>query len=455
MSTPDNSLRAQEAAAALRKRLAASRHEPIGQRARDIKPEHVTWLWPGRLAVGKVSVIDGDPGLGKSTQTLDIAARISSGAPLPGSVTATHPRGVVILSAEDGAADTIVPRLNASRADLNRVFIMTGVRALEGADDAVALPRDLAAVEQAITDIDAALLIVDPLMAYLGAETNAHRDQDVRRALAPMAMMLERTGCAGLLIRHLNKAQAGSALYRGGGSIGIIGAARFGLLVAKDPDDEGARILAPTKCNIGPHPPALRFRLEGVPGTDVAKVVWDNAPVAVDAAGLLAAAAGDDEERSALGEACDWLEQMLALGPRPVADVLRDARRDGHAERTVKRAKQRLGIQSSREGFGPGSHVRWFLPGRPPYDDLLIQRQGDSAPDPFTIGAVCEKPRNDEENDHSILDQMLISSQPQDDGPVYGVGAVWGSPNARQPNGHRVPVDIPADVSAYSRRERL
>jgi hypothetical protein len=182
------------------------------------------------------------------------------------------------------------------------VFIMTGVRAPDGGEDAVALPSDLTAVEQAIADIDAALLIVDPLMAYLGADTNAHRDQDVRRALAPLAAMLERTKCAGLLIRHLNKAQAGSPLYRGGGSIGIIGAARFGLLVARDPEDDEARILAPTKCNIGPHPPALRFRLEGVSGTDVARVVWDDRPVTIDATGLLAAA-GDDEERSALGEA--------------------------------------------------------------------------------------------------------------------------------------------------------
>jgi RecA-family ATPase len=232
---------------------------PIGQLARDIEPEHVTWVWPGRLAAGKVSVFDGDPGLGKSTQTLDIAARISRGALLPGCATPSKGQGVVILSAEDGAADTIVPRLRAAAANLDRVFILQGVRSQDGNEDAVTLPGHLSVVEQAITDVDAALLIVDPLMAYLGADTNAHRDQDVRRALAPLAAMLERTSCAGLLIRHLNKGQAGSALYRGGGSIGIIGAARFGLLVARDPDDDEARILAPTKCNIGPHPQHCAF----------------------------------------------------------------------------------------------------------------------------------------------------------------------------------------------------
>ena len=206
----------------------------------------------------------------------------------------------------------MVPRLTAAGADLARVYIMQGVRAADGELDPVTLPGALAAIERAIRGHDAALLIVDPLMAYLGADTNAHRDQDVRRALAPLATLLDRTGCAGLLIRHLNKAQTSAALYRGGGSIGIIGAARFGLLVAKDPEDAAARILAPTKCNIGPEPPALRYRLEGVPGSDAARVAWDAAPVSANAADLLAGS--DDANRSELGEARDWLKDFLSGG---------------------------------------------------------------------------------------------------------------------------------------------
>jgi hypothetical protein len=330
--------------------------QPRGVLARDVEPERVSWLWPGRLAEGKVTVQDGDPGLGKSTETLDIAARITTGAPLPGCTSRRSPRGVVILSAEDGAADTIVPRLEAAGADTVRIFIMDGV---VGSEAPVTLPRDLDAVERAIIAFNAALLIVDPLMAYLGADTNAHRDQDVRRALAPLAAMLERTGCAGLLVRHLNKMQASVAMYRGGGSIGIIGAARFGLLVARDPDDDEARILAPIKCNIGPPPPALRFYLRSVPGSDVARVEWDPQPATIDAAGLLAASDGSDEDRSAVAEAVEWLKDQLNNGARPAGDLLKASRKDGIAERTLRRAKSLLGVRSERSEGDAG--WRWAL----------------------------------------------------------------------------------------------
>jgi hypothetical protein len=361
-------------------------HEPIGTLARDVAPERVSWLWRGRLALGKISLIDGDPGLGKSTAALDIAARVTDDRPLPGSGVASAARGVVVLSAEDGAADTIVPRLMAAGADLGRVFIMTGVRASDGTEEAVTVPGSLAAVERAITDLDAALLIVDPLMAYLGTDTNSNRDQDVRRALAPLAAMLERTACAGWLIRHLNKAQAVAALYRGGGSIGIIGAARFGLLVAADPDDADARILAPLKCNIGPSPPALRYRLIGVPGTDVARVEWDTESVSFDAAGLLAAAAGGDEDRSALQEAAEWLTDYLAGGPKPADDALRDSRKDGIAERTLRRAKSLVGVQSRRTDGDTA--WRWHLP------DTAKDGQPHNAGSLGNLGNVEKNTRN-------------------------------------------------------------
>lgn len=204
-------------------------------------------------------------------------------------------------------------------------------------------------------------LIVDPLMAYLGAETNAHRDQDIRRALAPLAALLDRTGCAALLIRHLNKAQAVAALYRGGGSIGIIGAARFGLLVAKDPDDDAARILAPTKCNIGPEPPALRYRLEGMLGSDAARVVWEAEPVSISAATLLAES-GDEATRSERDEAKAWLRDFLSGGARPAGETQREARKAGFTDATLRRAKSALGVVSTKNGFGCEGSWAWSLP---------------------------------------------------------------------------------------------
>ena len=333
---------------------------PVGRRASEVRPERVAWLWPGRLALGKPTVLDGDPGLGKSTLTLDLAARVTTGAAMPGGEVGGEPRGVVLLSAEDGAADTIVPRLVAAGADLGRVYILDGVAVPGGPADPVTLPDALAAVEAAVVALGAALVVVDPLMAYLGGDVNAHRDQDVRRAMAPLAAMLERTGCAGLLVRHLNKAAGVPALYRGGGSIGIVGAARFGLLVARDPDDETARIVAPTKCNVGPEPPALRYRLEAEPGSDAARVVWDAKPVPHGAAALLAAA-GDEGGQSAVDAAAPWLEEALRSGRRLAGDVLREARGE-HSEAALRRAKTRLGVVAKREGFGPGAKWWWSLP---------------------------------------------------------------------------------------------
>jgi AAA domain len=444
--------RAQAAAAALRVTPNGHDREPIGKLARDIEPERVDFLWPGRLAAGKITVLDGDPGLGKSTLALEIAARVSCGDALPGGPSLA-PRGVVVLSAEDGAADTIAPRLRAANADLGLVFVMSGIRAVDGVEDPVTLPGDLPAIECAIVEHNAALLIIDPLVAFLGGETNASRDQDVRRALAPLAAMLERTGCAAILIRHLNKMQSSSALYRGGGSIGIIGAARFGLLVARDPDDDEARVIAPVKCNIGPHPPALRFRLESVSGTDVARVVWDDAPVSIDAAGLLAVATGDQEERSALEEASDWLRELLELGPKPAAEVLRDARRDGIAEKTLRRARSRLGVKSSREGFGPGSRVMWFLPDRPPYDDPPIDGQSAIRAQAQPVGHLWEVSRNGAENRPSIDGQLSIHDQPHKSGNLCGA---WPPMDDEEPGPDPVVVEAkrlttlsPDDLNRY------
>ena len=180
----------------------------------------------------------------------------------------------------------------------------------------------------------------------------------MRRALAPLMEMLTRTRCAAILVRHLTKAQAADALYRGGGSIGIIGAARFGLLVGKDPDNEDNRIIAPTKCNIGPEPPSLRYVLEGVPGTDVARVMWDDEPSKYGANDLLEMAS-EDGDRTERDEAGEWLLDYLAGGPKPAVEVFREARKAGHADKTLKRAKKAVGVKSLKSAFGMGNAWAW------------------------------------------------------------------------------------------------
>ncbi|GFJ91707.1 ATP-binding protein [Phytohabitans rumicis] len=179
----------------------------------DVTPERIDWLWPGYLARGKLHVIDGDPGLGKSTMTLDVAARVTNGKPWPDAQPGCTPAGVVLLSAEDGLGDTIRPRLDAAGADVAQVVALTAIpyrdeQSGQLVDRMPALPGDIPRVREAVDQVGAAVVIVDPLMAYLGGDVNSHRDQDVRRALAPLAKMAEQIGAAVILVRHLSKGGA-------------------------------------------------------------------------------------------------------------------------------------------------------------------------------------------------------------------------------------------------------
>lgn len=332
----------------------------------DVESEAVRWLWPARLPLGKVVVLDGDPGLGKSTLMLDIAARVTTGSPMPDGGEGQlyrQPAGVVLLSAEDGVADTIRPRLEAAKADLARVHTFDAITEMiedEAISRPPSIPGDVRDLQGVVRATGAALVVVDPVMAFLGARLDAHKDTDVRRALHALSTMAELTGCVVVIVRHLNKAGGGHPLYRGGGSIGIIGAARAGLLVAPDPEDEGRRILAVTKSNLAPMPPALAYRLVTDDVLDVARVAWEGS-TAHTAADLLSTAT--EEERGAQREAVDILRHILEGGPMAANDVKRQAKAAGVAERTLERAKKSLNVVSDRKGFGADGVWTWRLPG--------------------------------------------------------------------------------------------
>ena len=322
---------------------------PVGLLLADVVPERVCWLWYARIPYGRLTLLDGDPGLGKSTLALDVAARLSRGAPMPDGW-ATAPAGTVILSAEDGLADTIRPRLDAAGADVSRIV---AVQTVPGEDRPRALPDDLHVIEEAIIRVDAKLVIVDPLMAFLSARIDGHRDQDVRGALHLLARLAEDTGAAVLVVRHLNKSTGGNVLYRGGGSIGIIGAARSGLLAAKDPDDEARRVLASMKCNLAAEPESLSFHIEA--DADACRIVWEG--VSAHHAGDLLAIPTDPEERGAVDEARDFLASLLQDGPMRAADVKRQAREVGVSDITLRRAKKAAGVTAFQE---PGAmHRGW------------------------------------------------------------------------------------------------
>jgi hypothetical protein len=227
----------------------------------DVQPKPLRWLWHSRIPLGKVTVLDGDPGLGKSLLSIDIAACVSTGRPMPNSATADFPEpaGAVLLSAEDDPEDTIQPRLALVGADLNRIVLLQAVPR----EDGLSMPTiaDLSAITQAVKLVNAKLVVIDPLMAYLPAETNSYRDQDIRRSLAPLAAVAAELNISVLVIRHLNKTSNTNPIYRGGGSIGIIGAARSGLMVAKDPDDDSRCILSVAKSNLAKLPASLSYEI--------------------------------------------------------------------------------------------------------------------------------------------------------------------------------------------------
>ncbi|MBS0187880.1 MAG: AAA family ATPase [Planctomycetes bacterium] len=322
----------------------------------DLKAEPIRWLWPGRIPAGMLSIVAGDPGLGKSTLTSAIAAIVSTGGTWPdgGSCEAG---GVLWLSAEDDPARVIVPRLDAHGADRTRIMLMEGIRRTTGASVAhPSLADDLPMIADAMERTPGCrLVIIDPISAYIG-RTDANANAEVRAMLTPLKALAENTGAAFLLVQHFNKGGGANAVHRMSGSIGFVGAARTGYIVVRDPDDENRRLFLCAKSNIGPEANGLGFRIEG----DPARIVFDDAPVAMTANDALAAASGNVSDDGALGEAIDFLTDFLAGGPRSWKDIKEAAKEAGIAPGTLRRAKARIGVESHKEGFSGG--WVWRLP---------------------------------------------------------------------------------------------
>jgi hypothetical protein len=332
--------------------------------ANSVEPEEVCWLWPNRFPLGKLSLLGGDPGLGKSTVLIDIAARVTTGTVFPDGAPCER-GGVVILSAEDGMADTIVPRLMAAGANRERVGIVRGVQGEKGVCEFI-LPDHLDQLRETVAEYDARLVMVDPLAAYLSAAVNSWRDHDARRALRPLADFAEGTGAAVIGNRHLTKGGGGKAIYRGGGSIAFSAAARAEFLIAEDPEDAERRIVAQVKANLAPPQPSMAYRLVATP-SGVARVEWLG--TSTHNANDLVAGFDDPAGRGALADAREFLLDALADGPMPVNTIQTNAKQAGHAWSTIRRAKESLKVRKHRMGFGPGGSWSWELPPPPRYED--------------------------------------------------------------------------------------
>ena len=276
------------------------------------------------------------------------------------SATRHDPLNVILMSAEDGLADTIKPRLLAAGADTERIGAIVARKNDEGYDTPMSFPEDVIALREVIIRTKAKLVIMDTLNAFLTGRVDSHRDHHIRCALYPLAMLAEETGVAMLVICHLNKQRGGTPLYRVGGSIGLTAAARAVLLVGLDPEDEDQRVLAMLKSNLAAKPKSLSFHLVEEPEFGVARIEWDGFSdlTATD----LLNPSRQERDRPASDKAEEFLENCLAEGPVPAEDVKAEAAELGITETTLQRVKSSLGVESHRVGFGKGSYLMWSLP---------------------------------------------------------------------------------------------
>lgn len=361
----------------------------------DVVAKPITWLWTNRIARGKLTILAGDPGLGKSTISLGIAATVSTGGDwpdVPGSPTESG--SVVLLCAEDGLADTVKPRLEALQADLSKIHALQTVKGSDGCLGPFNLKTDVPRLEEAIRQAgDTRLVIIDPISCFLG-NTDDNKNGAVRGLLAPLAEMAERLGVAVLLVTHMNKSTAGKSAYRLMGSLAFFAAARTVWTVHRDPGDADRVLMLCSKMNFAARHTGLALRI--VDG----KVEWETEPVDISADDLLAMEAAPPPREKEVDRAKAFLLDVLASGPGATNDVMEGGKQEGFSERTLKRAKKDLGVQSAKSGDDEGQKWYWQLrpsvPVAPEEDrEQSVGTVGPldplPAPEPATDAPDCNK----------------------------------------------------------------
>jgi hypothetical protein len=318
------------------------------RRASDIEPREIAWFWKPYLPRGMLSLLDGDPGCGKSYLTLALTAALSTGRPFPGVVgRPRNPRPSLICSAEDPAEEVIVPRLQALDADLSLVNILDS-EALHRFDEA-----GQRVLREALGDLRPHLFTIDTIIPYLPPGVGTQQATDVRPTLRWLAERAKEFRTCGLVLRHLRKAEGDNPLHAGQGSMDFIGTCRSTWLAANDPTDPSSRVLAHNKTNISAKGPSWRYGFDAE-----GRFEW-RGPSSLSAADLVARRKGARGPGACkIEEAIDWLTLALGGGPRSASEVRSDARRAGISDRTLDRAKVELGVISEKTGSG----WSWHLP---------------------------------------------------------------------------------------------
>jgi len=348
--SPDGSLKIQ-----------SSDWQPVVTCLADVEPRSVNWLWPNRIPLGRLTLLAGVPGLGKSFVTCDLAARITTGADFPDGCK-TEVGSVLLIACEDDPGDTIRPRLDAHNADSSKVHLLSAARLdkRDGseANEVMFTLNNISILRQTLIGIpDCRLVVIDPIGSYLGSGTKANSDNEVRAVLAPLAKLAEEFNVAILIIAHTRKAEARHADDMVMGSRAFTGIARAVWHLMEDPDNADRRLLLPGKCNIASKQDGLSFQIAGFPAT----IRWNEEPESRTANEVLSEiATGKGKGSSAVDEAIEWLKHYLSDGQQPGKQVVEAAKKDGIAERTLRRASDQLKVRKKPGNFG-GPWV-WELP---------------------------------------------------------------------------------------------
>jgi putative DNA primase/helicase len=327
-------------------------------RVADVEGKKVDWLWPGRIALGKLTIFAGMPDVNKSTLTLNLASLVTTGGLLPASEGRVPLGSVIILTAEDDVADTVRPRLEVAGADLARVHVIVAIKAANGAGPrSFDLSQDIGRLEKAIGEIgDVLLVVIDPISAYMGkpGKLDSYRSTDVRATLAPLQETAARCGVAVIGIDHLNKSGGAQAMMRVLGSVAFVAAARAVYVIVRDEEDDARRLMLPAKNNLGKIRTGLAFsvveKFASAPVFDAYPAIkWENEPVTMTADEALANK--QDGRKSESAEAAKVLiAEMLAKEPMPQKEIKTRATAQGISPRSLTTAKKALGVKSEKIG---------------------------------------------------------------------------------------------------------
>lgn len=315
----------------------------------DVVSKEVEWLWYPYIPYGKITIIEGDPGEGKTTLVLKLAAALSRGLPLPCDDDKEYePIHIIYQTAEDGIEDTIKPRLEKAGADCSMI------RVIDETDKELSMTDDR--LEQAIIETKARLIIIDPIQAYIGATVDMHRANEIRPVLKHLGIIAEKHNCAIILIGHMNKASGSKSTYRGLGSIDIQATARSVLLIARLRDKPNIRIMAHDKSSLAPAGDAIGFEMT----EDNGMVCIGPYDITIDE--LLSCNEGRGKKKLDIAE--NFIKEYFGSNKViPSNEIMMEAVKRSIKRNTLLLAKKKLGITSDKEKAEDGTiYWTWVMP---------------------------------------------------------------------------------------------